>query len=910
MFKKLSVFFLSLFMLSGAGIALASHFAKAEPAIVFADGDEDEPQTPDISQYTYTETEGEHMNEMLRVYDDPALAPAVKRKFCAPSGLVLTLSLSDELLDIWLALFDSVQANYTYQDTVIQYQTFGSIVYSNSDPTYGDPDMPILERRENVKARFKWFTDGYVLFEAKELVVGTTVNLVYDAEMYTDIPASDDPNDHDRLTYIFRFIGETVSLDPYDEYDFIDLSAMYIEQSYEDSSEERIAIFCDLIPGFFNDGTGMYTSPDADCYNEFGFMTDETIQAWDSIKGYDAWLCKYDLDLFAFDTIPLGSFLDERSSLTRIELTKYPNQVLPIKAKLSFVSGGKTYTYYSKTFEIGNPNVCVLIDGYADRTAVEINSVHKYTFNVETIQLSEDYGFSAEVYADPVRLHDLENGYELFDNPTLPETGEVNKYYYIPSEHEIELHNQGRDEEIFNSPAEGVYYVWNAETSEFECWGYGDWEHEQYQLMLFNSNYFPEDGDEFDLDALLTVEDDEEKGYFFKFVGEYRFSMHFMGNAVDCWFSITSAGQRLHVVEPFEGREEIVLNVPDEVNLIQGAGEINIIPEVDGAVNENVKFYYDYEISKEDIVDVEQSLDGTLTLNPITHGFLDLTIYVESDIFSKIAKTVSVRVLDSVFGVSKVVVPNEFHYAGRDLTASVAVRGFTNIQNLDIDWKVVGKDGKDIATSKYAVHGDATMTINKAASNDYKITASYEGIDLGTIKVQVRQININEFVRQNIWWVVLITVAFVFVVLFLNKLMHTGLTTVQAIDKVYGVFCSCISDDKLTKSELKTIKKEIARCLRRCEDLNIEALNQYEKAIRYLRKSLADTNNLLNNWETISVDDKSAFTEKLNLDLAKALNVAREIENAKELIEQYHTNANKKNFETITDESKSSRKKK
>lgn len=902
MFKKLSTFFLSLFVLSGTGIALASSLAKAEPTIVFADGDEDEPQTPDISGYTYTETDGEHMNEVLRVYEDPSLAPAVKRRFCAPSGLVITLSLSDELLDIWFALFDSVQANYTYQVPVIQYQTFGSTVYSSSDPTYGDSGQSFEERRALIKDRFKWFTDGYVLFEAKELVVGTTINVVYDAEMYTDNPASDDPND--RLTYIFRFIGETVSLDPYDEFDFITLRANYIERSNEfESNDKRIAIDCEVIPGFFNDGTWWLDSND-DCYNDFGFMTDETYKAWDSIKEDEAWLCKFDLDLFAFDTIPLGSFINENHRIDRIELTNYPDQVLPIKAKLSFVSGGRTYTYYSKTFEIGNPNICVLVDGYQDRSAVEVNSVHTYTFNVDVIKITEDYGFSADVYADPVRLHDLKNGYELFDNPVLPERGEVNKYYYIPSAHEIELHNQGRDEEIFDSYAEGTYYIWNAETSAFESWGYGDWDHEQYQFLLLETYYFPGEGVEFDLDTLLS------SSVAFPFVGEYRFSMRFMGGGIDCWFSFDTEGQRLYVVEPFEGNEEIILNVPDEVNLIQGAGEIQVVPTVSGIVNNSVHYYYDYEISKEGVADVDQALDGVLTLNPITHGYIDLTIYVESDVFSKISKTVSVRVLDSVFGVSKVVVPNGFHYAGKDLTASVAVRGFTNIQNLDIDWKVVGKDGKDLATSKYAIHSDATMTINKAPSNDYKITASYEGIDLGTIKVQVRQININEFVRQNIWWVVLITVSFVFVVLFLNKIMHTGLTTVQAIDRVYGVFCSCISDDKLTMSELKTIRREIKKCLHRCEDLNIEALNQYEKAIRYLRKSLVDTNNLLNKWETISVEDKSAFTEKLNLDLSKALNVAREIENAKELIEKYHVNANKKNFETLTDEGKPNKKNK
>ena len=50
--------------------------------------------------------------------------------------------------------------------------------------------------------------------------------------------------------------------------------------------------------------------------------------------------------------------------------------------------------------------------------------------------------------------------------------------------------------------------------------------------------------------------------------------------------------------------------------------------------------------------------------------------------------------------------------------------------------------------------------------------------------------------------------------------------------------------------------------------------------------------------------------ERLNADLGKALNVAKEIENAKGLIEQYHMNANRKNFETLAEDKKSKKDKK
>ena len=48
----------------------------------------------------------------------------------------------------------------------------------------------------------------------------------------------------------------------------------------------------------------------------------------------------------------------------------------------------------------------------------------------------------------------------------------------------------------------------------------------------------------------------------------------------------------------------------------------------------------------------------------------------------------------------------------------------------------------------------------------------------------------------------------------------------------------------------------------------------------------------------LTPEDKGVIYQRLNTDLGKALNVAKEIEAAKELIEQRHAEANKKNFET------------
>ena len=361
---------------------------------------------------------------------------------------------------------------------------------------------------------------------------------------------------------------------------------------------------------------------------------------------------------------------------------------------------------------------------------------------------------------------------------------------------------------------------------------------------------------------------------------------------------------------PSETDDRITLNVSDNVNLVARGGTFDIVTRVETTREEEVEYFYDYELSREGIVDVTENANGVYTINPVNHGVVTLTIYVECELYSRISKTINIRVLDAVLDVSKLEVPDEFHYAGQDLTASVSVRGFTNILNLPIEWTVLDKNGNPLDEEKYVDNKDATLTLLKPESNDYTITASYEGIEIGTVSLQVRQINVNKFVRDNIWWICLITLAFVFFVFLIKALLSRSKSTVQSIQKVYDVFCACLSDDKLTKAELQRIKREINKCLHRCEDLNIEALNQYEKAIRYLRKSLNDSKDLLKKWETITPEEKSTFADKLDKDLSKALNVAKEIENAKELIEAYHTKANRNNYETLKEEKPNDKKEK
>ena len=391
-------------------------------------------------------------------------------------------------------------------------------------------------------------------------------------------------------------------------------------------------------------------------------------------------------------------------------------------------------------------------------------------------------------------------------------------------------------------------------------------------------------------DASITIKDAD--------IGDYTISASYKGVELD---RITrQVRYQENSVTPTE--DTIILNVPDYINLLAGGDTVDVIPTVSN-YDESVEYYFDYELSKDNVINVQQSESGKLNLSPINAGTCSLTVKVNYKPNHVIIKTVSVRVLDAIYDVASIKVPDEFHYAGKDLTCAINIRGFTNFQNLDIKWVVKNKKGEELPEGQVIDNGDATITITEPNSDDYTISASYEDVLLDTVIVKVRQVDMNKFLRMNIWWIFLLTVGMVVLIFFLRNLIRKGKTTVESIERVYEVYCACLSDDKLTLEELKRINKEIKKCLHRCEDMNIEALNQYEKAIRYLRKSLADCKNLLQHWENISPEDKGVFSDRLDKDLAKALNVAKEIENAKQLSEQYHNQANKKNYETVEDDS-------
>lgn len=905
MFKILSLFLLSSLM---AIPAAANSFDATQIQSVRRDGEEE------TETYTYVEDQ----QGCTRVYDSRELGPEIHTHFCAPKGYVYSTTISTEKLDAIVAEFDAAGAAFDWTDVIINYGIYGTEVYQISQP-FWYPESGSGDKEDQIawfKQAIKNYVDGHEFLSVEEVITPATLFVrldiqatIYDADL-----------DWDR-EWTFTFYSEDVEIEPYNEFDFVKYRVRYFQH---ENIERRVNIDCELIPDFFNE----YSTDNEYAYNPHGWLTDTTTPYEYALEprpdGSDHYWCDYKITLLAFDTVAIGYF--DRSM--GLEMT-YPAEPIRAKIKLEFTSGGVDYTFYSREFVFGDPNLRMAVDDPQDRKSVEKDTEHLYSVQFDYLDGFTFQSLNVSVNGEIERLmpddehiiycYDYNNESEI---PTPDEGGKEGVYYYIPSENEKELHSQGRDEEMFATPSEGHYYQWEQYISGYDDnydpifdWHYG--ETATVPFLDISRQHAVEDEETHEWIFLDPITDEEldsliNQRLSFPFTGRFSsflFNMH--AEFTDGSYAyITNAQDELFEIVPkIETNNKIILDVDDDVHLIDGGNDIVITPKVN-PYDENIPYYYGYSLDKEGIVEVSQELDGKLNIHPLKAGFVQLTIKVDSTEFSEIKKTITIRVLDGILDNATIEVTKGFHKAGVDLEASLAVRGFANLQNANVTWKVVDKKGNEIPEERVIANKNASMTLINPDSDDYTITAYYEDIEIATLTVQVRYVDMNRFLRTNIWWIVLITLSFLALMIFFSTMLKHSKSTVDRIERVYQVYCQCISNDSLSKEELVRIKREITRCLHSCEDLNIDAFNQYEKSTRYLRKSLGDVKTLMNNYDTLSEGDKSVMYERLNADLGKALNVAKEIENAKGLIDQYHKNANRKNFETLAEDKKDKKEKK
>ena len=865
MFKSLLLSALSMMVMTPTAMSIS------DPSVQQSVVSEDET----LHGYTYhAYTEGDkHIIE----YDSHELGPKTNQLFVAPNGYSYKMTIDE-------AMCTEIAEQMQFQGDDLQ-----GILISRGYLLNG---LHIKKDQEEVM----FYLDGTI--EMMAYAIGYVVNGVdekgYEYLKLDDVQTSVTLNAVIDLkikdNIILRFVGHDVDINPITGSDFLDFKVHYTSNP---RVKAHVQFTCDVDPTFFYEGP--------EIYNEFGFETDTKIPHKDDVKGEDGWYCSYELSLLLNDTFNLGELPTHNSTAYGIDVI-VPDRPTTFKARLSFTAGGVDYVYYSKPVELNIFTMPVSIDGYSDRSSVQRGAEYEFEIDHSMIEYTQFNLLQLSLVAMPVRLMDDTLGHELYGDKTLPDVGQDGHYYYEPSQKEKDLYDQGKMDELAEMPFDGTYLIWDKDSQSYI--NFDSIEFLKYSLDKPECEALTAD----EYEAMFKTKQSlpyAGKWYFSTIFTAY-FTHRFGTSSSTIYFQDES--QTLDVIDatPEDLDVNISLNVPNAFNMVKNAGQIQIEPSLTKEFEEK-SFYYEWSMSKSGIVEISETADlydGVITVNPINAGTVTLTVKCESQYFTEIKQEITIHVLDSVYGNAKLVIPNEFHYSGQDLTAFIDIRGVTDFINLNIDWEVTDKNGNPLDETKYTVNKNASLTLKSPSSNDYTIKAFFEGVEVGSVSFEVRKVNMNLFLAHNIWWIILITAGFVVLLIFINKLTKRGKTTVQFIERVYDVFSNCLADEKLTKFELKKIKSELSRCINRVEDLNIDSFNQYEKVLRYLKKSSFDAKKLFNEWESLPESDRSVYIERLDKDLSKALMVAKEIENARQIIDEYHANANKHNFEVLKEEKK------
>ena len=377
--KKLAFFF-SLALAVPFGLALAK-FNNA-PVVTKATG---VPGTSviDGKEYSYMQ------DGNRRYYDTTEVVPTIEEHFWAPSGYKYDLNMSSEQIDLLLDLGEEVGMDYSYVDIILYFIKFGMEVLIDSF-------MWDFDGRATCKA---WIDDKInnlePFYEVKESPVETDVSIIMEFFFICEEYVTE------YNSYTYRFEGDVLILKPFDPASCIDYYVQYYEEP--DRGERRIDVICDPIDGFFNEPP--YNNP-------YGFVTDETMQRMSHNEMIEG--AKFEFRLYAYETIQIG-----KMGVGNIEMS-YPSHPLPVKLKLTFVSGGEEYSYWSNEFIIGDPGFRVTIDGYMDRTSVLKNSTHFYGVNFNNYNECENLDFQVSATAMPNRLVGGGNVREFYDRTIGP----------------------------------------------------------------------------------------------------------------------------------------------------------------------------------------------------------------------------------------------------------------------------------------------------------------------------------------------------------------------------------------------------------------------------------------------------------------------------------------------------------
>ena len=186
------------------------------------------------------------------------------------------------------------------------------------------------------------------------------------------------------------------------------------------------------------------------------------------------------------------------------------------------------------------------------------------------------------------------------------------------------------------------------------------------------------------------------------------------------------------------------------------------------------------------VLDIETDYNKAI-INPIGGGVVSINITCTGQNFEPITKTIIVNVIDDIYSITTLAIPDEFHYSNQNITIGLNVDKYNNIVNFEPSWSVIDKNGNEIP---FIDNHDLSITIENPLENDYTISVLFNGIEIDTQTIQVRDINVDAFIQQNIIWIAIVTVAFAGLIIFLKYLLEKRGSIVTKIENTNKKFAS------------------------------------------------------------------------------------------------------------------------
>lgn len=350
--------------------------------------------------------------------------------------------------------------------------------------------------------------------------------------------------------------------------------------------------------------------------------------------------------------------------------------------------------------------------------------------------------------------------------------------------------------------------------------------------------------------------------------------------------------------------QALTLNVEERIDCVSGGESIDIEANfaADLLNNEEIPTY-EWHASRVNVLEINAEGNKAKIL-PVGSGVVILNIDCTTKALGTVTKQITFNVISDIYSISTLTTTDEFHYSNKDLLVKLSIEKVLKISNLKVDWVVKDKDDNDVV---FVDNGDLSITIESPKQNNYSVTALYNGIEIDTIVVEVRDVNVNLFIQQNIWWIFLITLAFMGAVIALKFLLEKKHSLVDMINKTVIKFSSIDKNSNDVIPQLKKVERMIKIDISYARDLNMDAFNQYEKTIRYLTKSLTGIKTIVAKKAEMSEQDYIATYDKLKRDLEKAFIVVKEIEDAKDIALSNAYNANQNNYAKIDQGKKKSK---